>query len=78
MFTSQNDSKQDLTKKLKIYVKVVNYDEGYVYFWDMKKFSNRYFLIKDIMDNYFDTNELPNLKREDDPMWDPPESYFMG
>lgn len=46
--------------------------------WDMKKFSNRYFLIKDILDNYFETNEIPALKREDDPFWDPPESYFIG
>ena len=44
----------------------------------MKKFSNRYFLIKDILDHYFETNELPKFKKEDDPFWDPPEPYFMG
>jgi hypothetical protein len=35
-------------------------------------------MIKDILDNYFETNEIPQLKREDDPFWDPPEPYFIG
>ena len=59
-------------KKLKILVKVIDYDEGYLSMWDMKKFSNRYFLIKDILDNYFETDDLPKFQKEDDPFWDPP------
>lgn len=30
------------------------------------------------MDNFFDTGEIPKLKREEDPFWDPPKPYFMG
>ena len=46
--------------------------------WEMSKFSNRYFIIKDILENYFETNEPCTLKQDDDPFWDPPEPYFMG
>ncbi len=74
IFSNEEEQK----KKLKIEVKVIDYDEGNLHMWDMKKFSNRYFLIKDILDSYFETNEIPNFKKEDDPFWDPPEPYFMG
>jgi recombinational DNA repair protein RecR len=72
------DKTSEKSKKLKIQIKVVNYDEGCIYMWDMKKFSNRYFIIKDILDNYFETNELTVQRQEDDPFWDPPEPYFIG
>jgi len=39
---------------------------------------NRYFLIKDILDNYLEKNELVNLQKEEDPFWDAPEPYFIG
>ena len=59
-------------------MKVHNNEEGHINMWEMSKFSNRYFLIKDILENYFETNEPCTLKQDDDPFWDPPEPYFMG
>lgn len=29
-------------------VKVTNYDDGYIYWWDSEKLSNRYYIIKDM------------------------------
>jgi hypothetical protein len=30
------------------------------------------------LDRYFENNEIPNLKNEDDPFWDPPEPHQIG
>ena len=30
------------------------------------------------MDNFFESGDLPRLKREEDPMWQKPSPYFMG
>jgi len=39
---------------LKIKIEGVNKDYGYIYQWDTKKFSNRYFIMKDLLENYFE------------------------
>lgn len=49
------------TDQLKIRVEGINKDYGYVYQWDTKKFSNRYFIMKDLLDNYFENNSIPQL-----------------
>jgi kinesin family member 13 len=46
-----------------------------VYTWDVEKLSLRYYLVKDILDKFFETNQLPALNKKDDPFWDPPEKY---
>ena len=49
---------EDKNKKLKILIQVNNKEEGCIYFWDIHKFSNRYYIVKEMLDRYFDTNEI--------------------
>jgi kinesin family protein 13 len=34
---------------------------GYRYLWDLDKFSNRYYIIKDMIEKYYETGEIPEL-----------------
>ena len=69
---------EDDRSKFKILIQVMNREYGYVYYWEVSKFSNRYYVIKDILEAYFETNELPILTKEEDPFWDPPEPHLIG
>jgi len=57
---------------------VNNREDGTIYLWDLGKFSNRYYIIKDLLDRYFETNEIPVLTENEDPFWDPPEPLLIG
>ncbi len=65
-------------KKRSIQIKVVNKELGYTYWWDVDKLSNRYYIIKDMSEQYFDTGVIPTLTEKDDPFWDPPEHTLIG
>lgn len=77
-FSKGEANLEDERSKFKIIIQVMNREYGYVYYWEVSKFSNRYYLIKDILENYFETNELPILSKEQDPFWDPPEPHLIG
>lgn len=64
--------------KSSVKVKVTNNEDGYHYFWDPEKFTNRLYMIRDVMDEYFDTGKKPNLSKEEDPFWDPQEAILIG
>lgn len=63
---------------MRIYVKVFNREEGTVYKWDDNKFSNRYWIIKELINKFFETNDIPQLDNSEDPFWDPPEPELIG
>jgi kinesin family member 13 len=47
---------QKLKKNIQILVK--NNEEGTEYVWDLEKFSNRYYIIKGLLDRYFESNKI--------------------
>lgn len=65
-------------KKRTIMIKVVNKDAGYCYWWDPQTLSNRYYIIKDMSQNYFDTGVIPQFDQQNDPFWDPPTPSLIG
>ena len=65
-------------KKYRIKIKVENHELGYCYFWDLETFSTRYYMIKDLLEEYHMTNAIPELKQNDDPFWDPPAHLRVG
>ena len=75
---SQLVEKNDEKKKQKIKVLVENHEEGYNYVWELSRFSNRYFIIKDLLERYFENNETPKLEKEKDPFYDPMECQQVG
>lgn len=62
----------------RVVIEVENYDSGYKYRWDIEKFNNRYYIVKDLFDEYLLTNVVPKLKEKDDPFWDPSEHSLIG
>ena len=65
-------------KKYRIKIKIENHELGYCYYWDLNKFSTRYFLIKELLDEYHITNKIPDVTQDKDPFWDPPEHLRVG
>ena len=35
-------------------------------------------MIRELLEEYFDTNKLPELSKEEDPFWDPPNPILIG
>lgn len=36
-----------------------NLEDGYEYEWDLEKFQSRNYLIKELLNKYFEKNEIP-------------------
>jgi len=66
------------SRKAEIFVKVSNKDRGDVYLWEMEKFMDRLYVIRELVNNYFDTNQIPEMEGENDPFWDPPQPQMIG
>ena len=64
--------------KTNVVIKVENHEENYFYEWPADKFSNRIFMIRELLEEFFDTGELPVLTKEEDPFWDPPNPILVG
>ena len=59
-------------------VRVNNKEDGYHYLWDPEKFTNRLYMIRDVMDEYFETGKVPKIDKDEDPFWDPQEAILIG
>jgi len=57
---------------------VVNREVGYSYWWDCDTLSNRYYIIKDMSEQYFETGSIPILEQTNDPFWDPELPALIG
>ena len=45
--------------KTGILIKVQNNEENYYYEWHADKFENRLFMIRELLEEFFDSGELP-------------------
>lgn len=72
------DATHEKLVKPKILIQVTNREERRRYLWDLKTFKNRYFIIKDLLEKFYETNELPKVNKEEDPFWDPPEPQVLA
>ena len=69
---------QDKNVKTKILILVNNREQTTQYFWSLSKFTNRFFMIKDLLDLHYEGGILPKENTTDDPFWDPPEPRLIG
>ena len=73
----QESSELDLNSNLMI--RVENYEEGTVYYWNLEKFQNRYDQMKELFNKFNEEElELQNIKKEDDPLWDEGKPILLG
>lgn len=73
-----NIKNYDKQKKYRIKVRVDNNELGYSYFWDLRKFTSRYFMIKELAETIAEGGKITELDQEKDPFWDPPEVQKVG
>lgn len=64
--------------RTEILVKVDNNEEKYYYEWPAEKFHNRIYMIREILEQYFDSGVRPDLGINEDPFWDPPNPILIG
>lgn len=75
---AEDDDTDIEIRKRSIMIKVANKDAGYCYWWDPETLSNRYYIIKDMSEQYFETGNVPVLEQANDPFWDPPAPALIG
>jgi hypothetical protein len=62
-----------------IIIRVENYEEGTVYYWTPETFHNRFDLMNDLFERFYDNElELSTITKEDDPLWDEPTHSLLG
>lgn len=72
-FGDLKDSKREFK------IKVDNKEDNYFYMWDPEKFTNRLFMMRENINEYFDTGVIPDFSnKEEDAFWDPPEPVLIG
>ena len=64
--------------KTEILIKIDNNEEKYYYEWPAEKFHNRLFMIRELLEEFFDSGSLPKLNKAEDPFWDPPNPILIG
>ena len=66
-------------KIINILIRVENYEEGTVYYWTPETFHNRFDLMSDLFDRFYDNDlDLATITKEDDPLWDEPTHSLLG
>ena len=74
---SQESSESDSIANL--VVRVENYEEGTVYYWNPEKFQIRYDQMKELFNKFNDEElELQNIKKEEDPLFDEGKPILLG
>ena len=62
-----------------ILIRVENYEEGTVYYWNTETFHNRYDLMKELFDKFNDEDfDIEHLTKEEDPLWDEAKPVLLG
>ena len=71
--------KEEINSSPNIIIKVENYEEGTVYYWNPETFHNRFDLIRELFDKYMDDDlDINLMTKEDDPLWDESDESLLG
>ena len=71
--------KKELYIAPEIKIRVQNYEEGSVYYWNAETFHNRFDLTRELFNKYMDEDyDINTLSKEDDPLWDEQDESLMG
>ena len=69
----------EINSSTNIMIRVENYEEGTVYYWNTETFHNRYDLMKELFNKFNDEElDIQNIKNEDDPLWDEGKPILLG
>jgi len=74
-------SELDQDSKTDLMIRVDNKEKngGYYYLWTPEKFESRLEMMRQNLNTFFDTEEIPDFsEKEKDPWWDPIEPLLIG
>lgn len=57
-----------------IVVVVANIEDNTTYEWPLDKFENRVFMMRDMLEEFYEYDVFPKQDKELDPFWDPQDS----
>ena len=70
---------KELNSSTNIIIRVENYEEGTVYYWNTETFHNRYDLMKELFNKFNDEElDIQNIQKEEDPLWDEGKPILLG
>jgi len=65
--------------KTEVAIRVENEEDNYYYIWTPEKFMDRLYMMRENLNEFFETGELPDFNDQDnDAFWDPPEPLCIG
>ena len=64
--------------KTDILIKIDNDEDKYFYEWQSEKFRSRLYMIREILDEFYDSGTVPSLDKNEHPFWDPPNPILIG
>lgn len=71
--TNMSETKTD------VMVRSDNKEDGWYCMWDCDKFESRVQMMREVLNEYFDTEVMPDFSnKEKDPWWDPAEPILVG
>jgi kinesin family member 1 len=67
-------------QKQRVIIRMTNLQNQNVWLWDKNKFISRRFLMQELYQKFTDGENMffKNMKKEDDPFWEPVEDLFIG
>ena len=69
----------ELNSSTNLMIRVENYEEGTVYYWNIETFQNRYDLMKELFNKFNEEElEIQNIKKEEDPLWSEGKPILLG
>ena len=77
MYNPNKRTNSDFIRQM-VKIKVINREEGHIYIWDLDTFDDRFSMIQEQMNYFYDYNELKYKSNKTDPFWDPPGLIFYG
>lgn len=65
-------------RRNEIQIKVENIDNECCYIWSTEKFNDKLLMMRDVVNTYTSTGQIPTLSPEDDPFFDYMEPLLIG
>ena len=81
LFLSKNliDHYNDPNTPINTFIRVENYEDGNVYFWNQNTFNDRYDSLKELYSKFLEENyDITTLPKEEDPLFDKPKQTLLG
>lgn len=74
-----SDSSSMAEARTEIFVRVNNKEDGWYNMWDQDKFDSRMMMMRDNLNQFFDTDKMPDFSDKDkDAWWDPCKPVQVG